>query len=506
MNITSTHKPLAQFALKAPTKQSSDLEASSEATEGFVPRETFTASVASSPLSGVAPAHKPHSRNLAVLGGMGLATAGGVVGQMLGGTTGLLVGAASGLAVGAFSGKKTGDFLYGMNLPEWQPTTEQDQSVGQKAVQKALATPVEGETASERTLGRIKNVVLAGLSDLEPGELRARIKEKYQTLRLMDEEGNWTVPALEKHANSLLPDEIGKAEIETFVDSMASAASRNQYLMKFLGKTEGKTFASLRSKVKAEGAKVFKDSIALAQVLDRTTKVMAEHPEINTACREVWDEKAGSNPNFWSVQHIFENYKTKSVDLAMNIIDKERDKSEGSRSLIGFGTKMDLVLRLNIAEAGAVALQQSQFGNPELKESFKKNSKIAGILNQFGSQSGGPSGLSDDKKVWEIRPKEGKLWNDLYSTWNLEFVGNHPIWPIAVAKLLAPSVNDYERSPESYIHHRALALNTMTYYNGLSRADGSDMKLDWRDTELSQLWADSNLESGEEYREAASKA
>ena len=494
VQITSTKKQLSQFVIN-PKKQA----------QPSSPKEAvdkFSGSVGYSPLAGVAPADKPHSRTMAWLGGLGLGTAGGVTGQMVGGHVGMLVGAVSGLAGGAFAGKKAGDYLYGMNLPEILPPDPKDESAGQKAIEAALSSPVEGHSAGKRTLNRIKGVVLAGLSDLEPGELRSKMKERYQTMRLMDKQGNWTVPSLEKHERVLLPDDISKPELRGFVDSMASSAEKNQYLMKFLKKAENQPFKSLRSKVETEGARVFKEAMSFAQVLDRLTQVMIDEPEINGDCREHWKENVDSNPNFWGVQHIFEKYKTSTINLLWNTVDKERENGGQDNGLVSFGSKMDFLLRLNIAEAGAVGIQQSIFGDSRVKESCSACSKVAGVLNK-NSTGEGSSRLSEDHKTWEIHPKSVKEWNDLYAVWNMQFVTHHPIGVIGLTKLLVPSVNNYEEKPEAYIHNRALALNSMMYLNGMARADGTDLNLDWRDPDMTNLWAKSNLESASEYEALA---
>lgn len=444
---------------------------------------------------------RPVSSKLAVWSGLGFSTAGAVVGGLSYGPTGGLIGAAIGMAGGGLLGKSVGDLAYSISIPPTQhvePTAEP--SPAQKAVNLALDAEYSDETPAKSSLNLIKGVVKAAVSEVSGKEMQARMRAKYQTLRLMDGEGNWSVPELEARSKDLLPEAVSKTEVEAFIDRMAEVAGENDYLMNFLGKAGVEEFPTLRKKVASEGASVLSDTIATAQVLERLTSAMADDWKVNDGCRQVWKEVADTDPEFWAVQNIFEKAKTMSVNVGIqNMNDALRSGNLDPNMLA-------VVLPLNILEATAIDRHQATFGNPQVREGHLANAQAGWDLAVHGPQGSGPSTLDSDGKLLEIRPKAVEDWDNLYATWNMDFISVHPVWPQIIAKLAIPAVNDIKSEPMTYIHRRALALQSTLYLSFLSRIDGTDPKMDWRDTKLSQLWGLTNLESSKDYVQKAKSA
>lgn len=497
MNISSTRFPIPHrsahkdrpFAnLQAPTNSSLDL---------LCTRDTKASNSNIAPLNSQ-PSSRPLSGKFALAGGLAGTVAGAVAGKAIHGPVGAVTGAIVGLASGAIAGKSLGDLSYSLSLP---PVAEfrlapAPQTDAQRAVNRALNVHPTAESPAQRTLERIVNVGKAAVADMSGEETKKRMTAKYQTLRLLDSDGQW-IPALHAYANELLPAELDGKKLTKRVEQMASAASDNPYLMKFLGKAEGESFGRLSNQVKTDGASVLRDSLAHAEVLQRLTSVMAQDHATNEACREHWAQVADSNPEFWKVQNVFQVCKTKSVNLGLDEINKAQRTGDVDPNLLGF------VLPLNILEATLVDLHQAYFGVPGAKEGHLGNAEAGWILAKNGPQGAGSSTLTEDGNLLQIRPKAVKAWDDLYATWNMDFITAGPHWPQMITKLLVPSVNDYKNEPETYIHRRALALQTTMYFLALRKLDGQVNHTDWRDSSLSNLWGKTNQESAREYSRLA---
>ena len=500
MNVHSTHRSptLKKLSIQAALRVDSDSKESAEIAD------TFEQSDYSATGEQIYPdwlAKRPVSKKLALWSGLGFSAAGAVTGNLTFGPTGGLIGAAVGLACGGWLGKAIGDTAYSNTTPPTRhipPTLPPAKA--QKAVNVALQEAYPANDKATSAMNLIKGVVKAAVSNISAEDMQKRMRAKYQTMRLMDDQGQWTVPELKANSKALLPAELSHDEVGGFIDKMAEVASENDYLMKFLGKARLEDFPALRKKVASEGAAVLGDVIATAQVLDRLTSAMADDWKVNDGCRQVWKKVADTDPDFWAVQSIFEKAKTMSVNVGVqNVID---DVKIGQLN----PNTGKFVLPLNILEAAAVDKHQAIFGDPEVREGHLANAQVGLELARHGPQGAGPATLNSEGKLVEIRPKAVEEWDNLYATWNMDFVTAYPDWPQIITKLVVPSVNDIKNDPTTYLNRRAAALQATLYLVFLSRVDGTAPNMDWRDAKLSQLWGLTNLESSKEYAQTAKSA
>ncbi len=188
-------------------------------------------------------------------------------------------------------------------------------------------------------------------------------------------------------------------------------------------------------------------------LLDAITKGMAEDPNtMEDVCKHIMSKRKemGIREGFFRSAYdiykaedkgsggMFLSLKTKSVDVAMDLFRKMRDKGN-----VGRINSMEAraLVELNIAEA---ALADSHLG-------FKDNAK-AGIYLDVNPAS----------KVWisegdkAIKYDYSQDWASLYESWNMAFVSHCSNPQLLFTKLLIPQV--INSKPEDYILNRAISL------------------------------------------------
>lgn len=382
----------------------------------------------------------------------------------------------------------------------FQPSTSVPQDTWRPYALSALPTQPSQVAApgpggpAEQALGLVITLLDKSVAGLSATTARAAMTERYQAMRLMDAQGQWTVPELARYSDFLLPRDLDGAKMVDFVERMADTARDNPYLMKFLAAASTEDFPALREKVRAEGDQVFPDVLLHAQVLERLTTVLADDYKNSEACREHW-KQFESDPEFWSNMNAFQKAKFVSVNMGIDKYNKIHETGIVDPNTLAF------VLPLNIMEAVAVDVYHgtiSKVGR-QCREGHQGNAHAGWTLATHGPHGDGPSTMSPDGKMVELKQKEVKSWDDLYSTWNMSFVTVSQEWPYYLAKLAIPQVSDYKDRPGEYINKRALALHLTMTTIALAGTQATVNGVNWLDPKLSDLWGKVNAESALEY-------
>ncbi len=348
-----------------------------------------------------------------------------------------------------------------------------------------------------RALKMVGNILKGSVQKMSAAQVRARLIDKYKTFKLIDDQGRWTVPQLEAHADTLLPRDLDGAQLVAFVDQLAAPVSKNPFAMRFFETASQTRFPKLRQRVAEQGAKVLPDVLIYAQVLNRLTKVLASDYRLSEATRAHW-QTFEKDPKFWSDLNPFEKVKLLSVNAGIDKYNEvHREGEVDPNTLQG-------ILPMNIMEAVGVDLFQATVGDADAREGHRANAYAGWVLAAHGPQGEAKAQLSEDGKMVEIHPKATLAWDDLYASWNMDFVSISGEWPYYMAKLAIPEVNDYEDAPAQYINKRALALHLMMTFNALQGLEGGRERLDWSDPDVRRIWGQLNAESAKAYEALAS--
>lgn len=342
----------------------------------------------------------------------------------------------------------------------------------------------------EKIAGKIKK----NLDGFDQNKMYNQMLRHYRLFNLIDKNGKWAIPELEKLSKDLLPKNMTEEKTKSFVDEMAGLAKKNPYLMNFLQNAEGHNFDKLNEKIKTEGHKVFPDVIALSSVLYRLTKVFYDHPEILEKCTKIFDAERKKS-DVLKKMGLFHQVKFLSVDGPIkNIFLKAHKTGKVPPDALSF------MVPLNILEAtlGDYIMKNSDNGKTGLTLAWNR----PGTSKYDPRTEAGPAKWSDDKKGISLSMPLPKKWADLYQTWNMAFVSQIQNFPYILPKLFIPQVAQYQEKPKDYIHKRALAL--YLYLNHfeldyLDRAKNNIPEINWKDEKLTKLWGKSNLESTLDY-------
>lgn len=204
------------------------------------------------------------------------------------------------------------------------------------------------------------------------------------------------------------------------------------------------------------------------------------------------------DPKFWSDLNPFEQVKLLSVNAGIDKYNAvHREGEVDPNTLQG-------ILPMNIMEAVGVDLFQATVGDADAREGHRANAYAGWVLAAHGPQGEAKAQLSEDGTMVEIHPKATLAWDDLYASWNMDFVSISGEWPYYMAKLAIPEVNDYEDAPAQYINKRALALHLMMTFNALQGLEGGRERLDWSDPDVRRIWGQLNADSAKQYEKLAS--
>lgn len=173
------------------------------------------------------------------------------------------------------------------------------------------------------------------LFEFDEKKMYQQMAQYYKLLHLMDDNGQWLAPELQKISTQLLPVDFTLQKTLLFIDEMAALAEKNPYLLNFLNQAKKRNFNHLAQKVTAEGSMVFPKAVALANVLERLTLAMYEDYKILVCCFELFQKarkelKPFKNMRLYCSFHRSLFYKTKllSVEFAIKkIIDFHKSKT-----------------------------------------------------------------------------------------------------------------------------------------------------------------------------------
>lgn len=361
------------------------------------------------------------------------------------------------------------------------------------SVFKLLGTAGRTSSFSRTPEGVIAHVVKSSLDKKTDLEMHSLVKEHFEVLKLLKEDGTWAHPLLEEIGDKLLPDNLTVADFDEMTDAMAVNAAQNPYLHRFLEEAGKRELVNLYRTVRREGDQFFPEFGAYAMVLENLTKAMRENFHVAEACEAIWtqerEEVGGVRANI-------------GFSGAVKYYSVEGPVSRWIDSLAEGEIAPDflrLMLPINILEATAYDFYQ---GNSE----NAKAGWITAVHRPGGAQNAltgaGPTVITDDGNAISLAPPLPKQWADLYQTWNLGFVSQFCESPYGFVKLLIPQVSNYAATPGEYINNRALALYAhmnFLLFRRMHDGVGQPGRFDWSDIELTSLFGHVNAQSAQEY-------
>jgi hypothetical protein len=346
----------------------------------------------------------------------------------------------------------------------------------------------------------IANQVKMALDGFDEEKMYHQMVSHYRILRLIDDKGQWQLPALQALSSDLLPKDFGERSSKAFVDEIVHLAAMNPYFMNFMSAVENETFESVSDKTRIKGMSIFQDIVAFAIVLERLTIAMYNDLKLVLDLIEYFKELRGK-PGVFKRGNVFHKIKLQSIERPL-----QRRSLDGCQTGFLSPTAFRLTLPVNISEACLL----------DYFKGHRSNAKAGWplIINRPGAAfddpktGAGPTRWSPNKNAISLHMPLAKEWADLYQTWNMAFVVQFPFYPYLITKLFIPQVARYQDTPNEYIHNRVLALYLALNYSGfrfaIDRKDGKP-EFDWRDKRLTHLWGKSNLESAQLYKRALQK-
>ena len=350
-----------------------------------------------------------------------------------------------------------------------------------------LVDPAD-QAAGENAVDSIAALVKSKLSGAMAADITSLMTAHFKQMRFIDDSGQWTLPELASFG--LIPTDADSDTLERFVAAIAAGVKQNPNLLSFLAKAKATGTSALRAKVDAEGREVLTSVITYAMVQDRLLKAMRSHPSLLEKCLDQWEAAAAQEPQFNEVMDAFEKIKLPSVKIAARLsIDQIKASAVDPR----FGRAL---LPGNIGEAIAVDEMAGRTANV--------HAGVALMETYNSLTADGCSTLSEDGKSIRLGLPLAKEWDDLYTSWNLAFIGGeYKNWPFVMAKLLNPEVMDYQQDPQAWMtSQRMPLLLTQLYFAMFGRVDRAlSSKLDWAlPPDLVRAWGDANAQSAAIYK------
>lgn len=347
---------------------------------------------------------------------------------------------------------------------------------------------------SENLLRRI----LSSLTPYDATEMAHRMAGHYQTLYLLDSEGNWVSPLLESRSKELLPDLVTFAECTGFLHQMMENSLRNPFFASFLDRAATMRFPILEEKFRAEGATVIPDALAFAMALDRLTRVCCDDFRILEVCHSI-TMTALRNTGALRKVPLFYRIKMRTVASSVRfVIQPHRQPHEKLKH--NFGSRW---LRLNILEAVFSDLLMGFFDNA--KAGMVLAVQRTGQKRPDSRTGAGPCFWSADGKTICLAQPFVKSWDDLYQLWNMAFVSKIEQFPYVVSKLLIPEVSGYANQPDTYMYKRIIALYLFMAWYFFDRSHRLTHHLplmNWYDPVLTLFWGRCAREAARKYSAA----
>ena len=333
---------------------------------------------------------------------------------------------------------------------------------------------------SENLLRRI----LSCLTPYDATEMAHRMAGHYQTLHLLDSEGNWVSPLLESRSKELLPGYVTMTECEGFLQQMMEFSLRNPFFASFLDQAATMRFPILEEKFRAEGATVIPDALAFAMALDRITRACCDDFRILESCYKI-TKKALRQTGAFRRAPFFYQTKMRSIDPVIYFTIQAHKRPPEK---LGKGSASRF-LQINILEA---VLSDLLMGlNNNAKAGWVLAVHKAGNRKVDLRNGAGPNYWSADGRTICLRHPFQKTWADLYQLWNMAFVSKIEEFPYVISKLLIPEVSGYANQPDTYMYKRIIALYLFMawcFFDRSHRLTHHLPLLQWYDPSLTRFW------------------
>lgn len=384
-----------------------------------------------------------------------------------------------------------------------QPRTPQATSVGAQqpvdlfrssnivTTEPCQSTPAFSMPTSDgvREVGEFLKTYLEGF---DQAEFKQSMQQHLETLRLVDQNGEFIVDSLKGKGNLIFPKSFTKSDCEAFIDESVQANSSNFYLQKFLERAkEQNNFDQLKAKLQESGQKTIPNVLAYAVVLNGLTKAMVEDYHVIEDLTKEWD-KHRKKLNIFKYFDWFEAAKIYSVRFPMNDVIKTHKKGRPLRNFLRW------MLSVNILEATLSDRLRGFRGNASAGWTLALNNP-----KLEKTDTGHYSTSTLDHGSIGLNLPNSKEWAHLYQSWNANFVGKYDdIFPYMLAKLLIPAVANYDAAPKHYIYQRAMALYVHVYFvlfDRVAKVNEGTGDSGWADKALLKLWGEVNKESAQHY-------
>jgi len=343
-----------------------------------------------------------------------------------------------------------------------------------------------------------ETLLLRILSCLEPydeSEMTKRIAGHYQTLHLLDSEGNWASPLLESRSKELLPDAVTFSECTGFIRQMMELSLRNPFFASFLERAATMRFPILEEKFRSEGSTVIPGALAFAMTLDRLTRICGDDFRILEVCHNI-TMTALRNTGALRQVPFFYRIKMRTVASSVTFVIQAQRKSH-EKLKHNCGSRW---LRLNILEAVFSDLLMGFFDNA--KAGWVLAAHKTGRKKRDPRTEAGPCVWSADGKTVCLGQPFVKSWDDLYQTWNMAFLSKMDDLPFIISKLLIPEVSGYSDHHGSYMYKRLIALYLYIVWLFFDRSQQLTRHLqpmNWYDPVLTRFWGKCAREAARKY-------
>jgi hypothetical protein len=340
-----------------------------------------------------------------------------------------------------------------------------------------------------KTLALLKQRV----NGMSQQRLHETIKEHYQTLGLMDEEGQWASQKLTLISNQLLPESVSLTDVLAFIETIGNNLKKNNYLVPFFKSLEHAHFVVLSERFREEGDKVIPDVVGYAMMLEKLSTACADDYRIFQECFHLLSGYMGRKEYFRQLT-FFTKIKLLSVERPIRARFACHEKGRVPP------TSGKLAISINVLEATIADWIQGNAGNARAGLILAKNH--CGLKKIDPRTGAGPTAFSSDGKTIERAYPFPLEWASLYQAWNMCFCTRFEQFPYFISKLLIPSVSGYFDKPREYIHHRVIALYFTLIFTGrylmLTKKRGKPT-FNWHDRELMLHWGNVNEKCSREY-------
>jgi hypothetical protein len=326
------------------------------------------------------------------------------------------------------------------------------------------------------------------------------MKEHYQTLGLMDGDGQWVSPELALISHQLLPSSVSLADVHAFLHKIGINLAKNQYFVRFANSLGSVRLTVLPEKIRQDRNKVIPDVVCYAMMLENLSAACANDYRIFQECFRLLSGALGREQYFRNLT-FFTKLKLLSVETPLRARFACHEKGRVPP------TSGRLSISINILEATCADWIQGNAGNASAGLVLARNH--CGLKLTDPRTGAGPTVFSRDGRTIERAYPFPLEWASLYQTWNMCFCARFRQFPYFVSKLLIPSVSGYFDRPKEYIHHRVIALYFTLIFvaRHLMLADKlGKPALDWHDRELMSYWGNINAECAREYSRLVANA